>query len=230
MTSKLKWRIGFVLIMLFTGSYAQTKTDISKYPVHAQYKNSNKPILVFLTGDGGWNTFSIDLANEFNRLGYAVLSLDTRKYFWTQKTPAQFGADMSIIMDHYLEAWKKDNFCVVGYSFGAEVGAFLPNHLADQTADKLKSMVLLSPGYSNSFEVRFINMIATRNTNKDKYKIYPELLKVKVPVLCIFGEEETTDFSQELKDINKIRKMTIPGSHHYQDNVKEVAINVIKGV
>jgi len=230
MILKLKWRIAFVLITLFTTSYAQTKPDISKYPVHAQYKNSNKPILVFLTGDGGWNTFSIELANELNRLGYPIISLDTRKYFWAQKTPAQFGADMSIVMEHYLEAWKKDNFCVVGYSFGAEVGAFLPNYLTDQTAEKLKSMVLLSPGYSNSFEVRFINMIATRNTNKDKYKVYPELLKVKVPVLCIFGEEETTDFSQELKDINRIRKMTIPGSHHYQDNVKEVASNVIKGV
>jgi type IV secretory pathway VirJ component len=227
---KLKYSLFILISCWMTSSIAQVKNTVSSYPIHAQYKNSNKPIVIFLTGDGGWNSFSIDLANELNSLGYPVISLDTRKYFWSQKTPAQFGKDMNVIMDYYGNAWKKNSFAVVGYSFGAEVAAFLPANLDQQNREQVKSLVLLSPGYSNSFVVRFINMFSTDNTNKDKYKVYPELLKINVPVLCIFGEEETTDISKQLKDTHLIRKITIPGAHHYQDNVKEVAKNILKGL
>lgn len=216
----------FSLILSFQG-YTQAQTA---YPIHPLFKSSHKPLVLFLTGDGGWNTFSMQMADELGKNGYPVISLDTRKYFWEQKTPAGFAADINTIVSKYLSQWNKDEFCVVGYSFGAEVGAFLPTHLPAATLDKFKSLVLLSPGYSNSFEVRFINMITTKNTNKDKYKVYPELLKSKIPVWCIFGEEEKTDISQELKETNKIRKITIPGSHHYNDDVKVVVSGAIKGL
>ncbi|WEK17453.1 MAG: alpha/beta fold hydrolase [Candidatus Pedobacter colombiensis] len=218
-----------ILLLLILCNLVQANAQTNQYPIHVlQPKNNNKPILVFLTGDGGWNNFSIQLADEFGKNGYPVISLDTRKYFWQQKTPTGFGADMNTIISNYLKQWNKDSFYIVGYSFGAEVAAFLPAHLSASIAEKIKSLALLSPGYSNSFEVRFINMLNSKYTNKDKYKVYPELLKIKVPVFCIYGDDEKTDISQELKEINNIRKITIPGSHHYDDDVKAVAASVIK--
>lgn len=217
-----------VLFFLILCNLTQINAQTDAYPIHVQLKNTNKPVLIFLTGDGGWNTFSIQLADEFGKNGYSVISLDTRKYFWQQKTPAGFAADMNVIINRYQKLWNKDTFNIVGYSFGAEVAAFLPTYLPAPTAEKIKSLVLLSPGYSNSFEVRFINMLNGKYTNKDKYKVYPELLKIKVPVFCIYGADERTDISQELKETNNIRKITIPGSHHYGDDVKAVANSVIK--
>ncbi|MNX60391.1 2-hydroxy-6-oxononadienedioate/2-hydroxy-6-oxononatrienedioate hydrolase [compost metagenome] len=217
-----------VLFLVFFFNFVQVDAQTTEYPIHVQLKNTNKPVVVFLTGDGGWNTFSKQLVDEFGKNGYSVISLDTRKYFWEQKTPVQFGADMNIIITNYLKQWNKDTFDIIGYSFGAEVAAFLPSNLPASTAEKIKSLVLLSPGFSNSFEVKFINMLNAKYTNKDKYKVYPELLKIKVPVFCIYGDDERTDSSQELKETNNIRKITIPGSHHYGDDIKAVAGSVIK--
>jgi len=219
-----------ILFLLIVCSYLQTHAQTDPFPIHLQTVNSNKPIVVFLTGDGGWNTFSIQLANEIAKNGYPTISLDTRKYFWEQKTPVIFANDMNTILNKYLKQWNKDEFYIVGYSFGAEVAAFLPNRLPLATLQKLKSLVLLSPGYSNSFEVRYINMLFSKNTNKDQYKVYPELLKTKVPVWCIFGAEEQTDISQQLKETNNIRKVNIPGDHHYDDDVKGVTRGLMKGL
>nr|WP_121272413.1 alpha/beta fold hydrolase [Pedobacter schmidteae] len=223
-------KLTLLLFLMVLCGQVPMLTQSQVYPIHPQFKKSEKPVIIFLTGDGGWNSFSILLADELGRNGYPVVSLDTRKYFWKQKTPAGFAADMNTIISKYLTQWNKDSFYVLGYSFGAEVAAFLPAHLPVTTVEKFKSMVLLSPGYSNSFEVRFINMIGSRNTNKDKYKVYPELLKSTVPVYCIFGDEERTDISHELKETGKIRKNTIPGSHHYNNDVKAVVNGVLKGL
>jgi type IV secretory pathway VirJ component len=217
-----------ILLVCLFSSLVEVNAQMNQYPIYAQPKKTNKPFLMFLTGDGGWNTFSIQLTAEFAKNGYAVISLDTRKYFWEQKTPASFGSDMNVIINNYLKQWNKTALYIVGYSFGAEVAAFLPANLPVTTAQKIKSLVLLSPGYSNSFEVKFINMINRKDTNKDKYKVYPELLKIKVPVYCIYGDDERSDISQQLKGTNNIRKITIPGSHHYNDDVKAVATTVIK--
>jgi len=221
-------KLKVALFLLILCHFVRTNAQTNQYPIHVQLKNTNKPVLVFLTGDGGWNTFSKQLVDEFGKNGYSVISLDTRKYFWEKKTPVQFAADMNIIINNYLKQWNKDAFSLVGYSFGAEVVAFLPSNLPAPTAEKIKSLVLLSPGFSNSFEVKFINILNAKYTNKDKYKVYPELLKMKVPVFCIYGADERTDSSQDLKETNNIRKITIPGAHHYGDDIKVVAASVIK--
>lgn len=219
-----------ILLFSIACSFLKTYAQTDPYPIHLQNMNSHKPVVVFLTGDGGWNTFSIELANEIAKNGYSVISMDTRKYFWEQKTPAIFATDINIILNKYFKQWNKDEFYIVGYSFGAEVAAFLPGYLPAATLQKLKSLVLLSPGYSNSFEVRFINMLPSKDTNKDKFKIYPELLKSKVPVWCIFGSEEQTDISQQLKATSNIHKVIIPGSHHYDNDVKAVINGLMKGL
>lgn len=208
--------------------YSQSKSDISKFPVHATFNQDNKPLLIFLTGDGGWNNFSVQLSEELVKNGFAVVSLDTRKYFWAAKTPVQFATDMGRILDHYLNEWNKNSFSFVGYSFGAEVAAFLPNSLSNY-GNKFHSMVLLSPGYSSSFEVKWINFPSS-TTNKEKYKVYPQLLSSKVPITCIFGENEKTDFSTELKSTKNINKVVIPGSHHYNDDIKRIAATVVSNL
>jgi type IV secretory pathway VirJ component len=224
----MKYKIA--LFLFITCSYVCTLAQTGQYPVHVQVKNTAKPAVLFLTGDGGWNAFSMQLADELGKSGYSVISLDTRKYFWEKKTPPVFVADINIIINAYLKEWNKSELYIVGYSFGAEVAAFLPANLPAQTAEKIKSLVLLSPGYSNSFEIRIINMLFAKNTNKDQYKVYPELLKAKVPVWCIFGDDEQTDISQELKSTDKIHKLIIPGSHHYNNDVKAVATIVLKSL
>lgn len=209
---------------------AQSGQDLSDYPLHVQYKRSEKPILLYLTGDGGWNSFSEGLISELNKNGYPTIALDTRKYFWDQKSPDQFAKDIKVILSVYFKAWNKTSFSIIGYSFGADVASFLPGHLPDALSAKINSVVLLSPGLSTGYVVKLKNMLNFGSGNKEKYKVYPELLKYTSPVLCIFGKDEESDFYGILKETGKIKKLIIPGSHRYDDNIPVVARAVINGL
>lgn len=222
-----------LLIVVFSlvKTTAQTAPDLSNYPLHVQYKRSSKPVLVYLTGDGGWNSFSEGLINELGKDGYATIALDTRKYFWSAKTPDEFARDMKVILSVYLKAWNKDSFSIIGYSFGADVGSFLPGHLPEQLSAKISSLILLSPGLSTGYVVKLKNMLNFgASTANEKYKVYPELLKSNIPVWCVFGKEEESDFYKLLKETDKIHKVNVPGNHHYNDDIPVVAKAILKGL
>lgn len=220
----------FLLLCGFLQVKAQSPQNLADYPLHVQYKKSLKPIVVYLTGDGGWNGFSEGLVNELDRNGYATITLDTRKYFWNQKTPEGFAKDIKVILSAYMKLWNKDSFAIIGYSFGADVGSFLPAHLPDDLSAKLVSVVLLSPGRSTGYVVKLKNLLNYGPTDKEKYKVYPELTKAIVPVWCIFGNEEESDFYGLIKETSKLHKATIPGSHKYDEDFPVVMKAIQKGL
>lgn len=229
---KLKTKLSICLLLLtygLTDLKAQPK-EVANYPLYVQYKQTDKPVIVFLTGDGGWNKFSESVVGELGKNGYSTIVLDTRKYFWSQKTPGQFAADMKVILNSYLKSWNKDSYSVIGYSFGADVGSFLPAHLPDELSGKMHSLVLLSPGFSTGYVIKLKNMLNFGGTDKEKYKVHPELLKSPVPVWCIFGKDEESDFSAALKETDKLHKVIIPGSHRYNDDITQVTRAIIRGL
>ena len=116
-------------------------------------------MILFVTGDGGWNSFSTQLTSELSKNGYPVIAFDSKKYFWDKKTPVQFGKDVQVILDQYLKEWNKESFIIVGYSFGADVSSFLPANLSKNLSDKLNAMILLSSGYSTGFEVKLMKIL-----------------------------------------------------------------------
>lgn len=230
---KLKTKLGLCLLILLFGLVdlkAQPTADLSDYPLYVQYKKSVKPVIVYLTGDGGWNSFSETLVAELGKNGYPTIALDTRKYFWNQKTPDQFARDIKVILSVYLKAWNKDSFSIIGYSFGADVAAFLPAHLPDQLSARINSMVLLSPGFSTGYVVKLKSMLNFGSTDKEKYKIQPELVKSNLPVWCIFGSDEDSDFYKALKETATLHKLIVPGSHRYDDNIPVLMRAVLKGL
>ncbi|QNK61304.1 hypothetical protein H7F33_12080 [Pedobacter sp. PAMC26386] len=210
--------------------YAQPAREVSEFPIHAHYVRSNKPLLVFLTGDGGWNTFSESTVKELVKNGYATIGLDTRKYFWNQKTPDQFSRDMQVIISSYLKTWNKESFSIIGYSFGADVAAFVPSRLPEHLAEKQNSLVLLSPGFSTGYVVKLKNLLNFGSTDKEKYKVNPELSKSVIPVWCIFGKDEDSEFYKAIKPTDKIHKVIIPGSHRFDDDISQVTRAIIKGL
>jgi type IV secretory pathway VirJ component len=209
---------------------AQQPFNSANYPLHVLQKTGSKQVVFFLTGDGGWNSFSQSLMAELGNNGYSVVALDTRNYFWKEKTPAKFGDDAEMIIAYYMNAWNKQSFSILGYSFGADVGAFLPNNLSRNVKSKLKSVVLLSPGFSTGFVTKLTNMLGIGGSDNDKYKITPELLKSTVPTRCIFGKDEDSDFYSSLKTTDRLRKVTIAGSHKYNNDTKMVVKAVLPGL
>src|SRR4030088_1842593 len=100
----MKKLIQIILIIISFDSvlYGQNTAiaEIAKLPYNAipSYSDPQKPFILYITGDGGWNKFSQRFAQTMADNGYPVLSLNAAKYFWEKKSPEQAAADVSSLI------------------------------------------------------------------------------------------------------------------------------------
>lgn len=214
----------FLLLFSF---YGKTQT-LADFPLNLIEKPSAKRLIVYLSGDGGMNSFSGSLTKSLAD-NYAIVSLDSRKYFWDQKTPEKLSKDLSTIISHYLKTWNKEEFSIIGYSFGADASLFLAPLLPKDLQAKLKSIVLLSPSTSTDLVIRLSDMMGFGGKTA-KYKTLPELSKINTPTLIIFGKDDETDFYKGIPDKKNINKILIPGSHKFNNDMNKVLSTVQAGL
>lgn len=213
-----------LFVFLLTTSCASTLPSrklktVQDLPLHiSESKGINGKLVIYLTGDGGWNDFSQKLALEFEKKGYGVISLNTRKYFRIKQTPNIFAQDIEHLVNYYMREWEKTSVIIVGYSFGADVAAFLPRRLPTDLLDKINYIALLSPSLSTDFVINLSDLIGDSKHTKRKYKLGPELNETTLPIICIFGAKEDLNLKNILLKRKSLTIHEVPGNHHYKYN------------
>lgn len=198
---------------------AQTVSSVSDLPLQLSgTKGSQEVLILYLSGDGGWNSFNQKIVHGFESQGYGVVALNTRKYFWDERSPEVFAHDFELLSNYYLKEWKKSSLIIVGYSFGADVASFLPNRVSVELHKKIKKVALLSPSASTDFVIRLSDMIGESEKINRKYKVEPEIEKIDLPVVCIFGNEEVMSLKNSLRKNKNLTISELPGDHRYNDN------------
>jgi len=198
---------------------AQVANPVTDLPLQLTYeKGSNHELVLYLTGDGGWNSFNQQIVQEFEKQGYGVVALNTRKYFWTEKTPVGFANDFEKLSNYYLKEWGKSSLIIVGYSFGADVAGFLPNRISFDLKNRIKKMVLLSPSASTDFIIRLSDMMGGNENMNRKYKVGHEIEKATLQVVCIFGVDEVMSLKNQLEKSKNLTIIELPGDHRYNNN------------
>jgi len=207
-----------VTVVLFKG-YSQNSLPL-QYTGHS---NTTKPLIVYLSGDGGMNSFTTSLIQSLNKKGYAILALDSKSYFWKKKDPQEFASAMSQSISNYLKAEKRSSFVLLGYSFGADVSPFLVTRLPQTLHPKCKGLVLLSVSAHTEFEVKVLDMLGW-GSKKDE-NVIAELNKVSLPVTMFFGKDET-DFPANKVTIRK-QVIIMEGGHHYDNDTDDLSNRII---
>lgn len=222
------YKISLIILLLGTALFVKAQ-DVSKFPITTKTKPAAKRILFYLSGDGGMNGFSQSLTQSLNDKNYAVVCLDSKKYFWEQKTPDKFAQDLSLIIEHFLKTWDKGEFSVIGYSFGADAALFAVPRFQKDLQAKLKSTVLLSPSTSTDFVIRISDMMGFGSKDA-KYKTLPEVSKFTSELLFIFGKDEASDLYKAIPDRKNIAKVQIPGSHKFDSDIPKVVSTIQNGL
>ena len=204
------------LIINILSLNAQTPGLLPDLPLEFSVSDGTRmELIVYITGDGGWNNFNQQMVQEFEHQGYGVVALNSRKYFWSEKTPEEFARDITQLTAYYLKGWKKSSVIIVGYSFGADVASFLPNRLSADFNRKIKKIALISPSASTDFVIRLSDLVGeTENLNR-KYKVKPEIDQIALPVVCTFGKGETKVLKSGLKIKKGLTMVELPGDHRY---------------
>jgi len=219
----------FLFIFCAFGLKGQTTGMPADVEITTFIGKPDRQLVFYLSGDGGMNSFSRTLCKELSLKGYPVVALDSRKYFWKQKSAKIFADDLEKVIPYYLKKYGKKEFSIIGYSFGADAGILLAPRLTSTLQDKIKSLVFLSPSKSTDLEIKVSDMLGF-NTQPGKYKILPELYKSPAHVLCIFGKEEESDLYTSIERRKDIEKILLPGSHKYGSDMTILLRSVEKGL
>ena len=192
--------------------------DLPVIITNSKFLDTKAPVALLISGDGGWYGFEQQIADNLAKQGIPTVGLDSKKYFWSRKTPEETASDIAMALNFYGKQWGRDKYVLIGYSLGAEIVPFIVNRLPEEVKSKVISSVLLSPATTTDFEIHISNMLGMGN-RQNTYNTTDEIIKMQtIPTLLIFGDGEKTQLP-ELLSGTAITIKKIPGDHHYKFNL-----------
>jgi type IV secretory pathway VirJ component len=197
-----------------------------KLPLKEWNSAADKPIIFYISGDGGYTGFTDSLCGTINKAGYKVIALNSNSYFSDKKTPQQTTKDIVDCLNTQFSKRKNQQFVLAGYSFGADVAPFVVNALPDSVKKKMVSVVLLSPSTSTDFEIHFWDMLGWKK--KRNMDVVAEVNKMGIQKTVIITGTDENDFPVNTSKLKNFSNEKLPGGHRYEGNTKEVAKTMMK--
>ncbi|WP_027378053.1 AcvB/VirJ family lysyl-phosphatidylglycerol hydrolase [Kaistella palustris] len=197
------------------------------FPVSSWNGNSTKPVIFYVSGDGGFNTFSKSLSQELHRFGYDVFALNSKKYFWKKRTPAGASADTEIFLKELIKNRKNKKIILIGYSYGADVVPFIYNRFDPDFQKNISSLIIVGPSKVNDFEIHLQEYV----TGEKEYgfSVISEINRLKgVPVTVVVSDFEKLHFPMQEITLKKYNFLHLAGNHQYNGNTKMLADALVK--
>lgn len=188
-------------------------------------------LVIFYSGDGGWRDIDRSLGDALGRDGYAVVGVDTLRYFWGQREPMGVARDLDRLVRHYLDAWGLNEVVLIGYSFGANILPFAYNRLPDATRERVRMVTLLSPELATDFEVHLAGWLGQQASGDAAMPILPEASRIDPSrLVCVYGEQEAATTLCAQPGLGAARLMRLPGGHHYDGDYEALARRLIEAL
>lgn len=211
----MKRFVFFLLICISVHTLAQTSLPIDTL----DSKDAAKPLLFYLTGDGGFNSFSKTFMQLWNTKGYPVVALNARSYFWSGKKPGVAASEVYTLLNTYMNKWKRSEVILAGYSLGADILPFIITRLNTAINNNIKDVVLISPSSTTDFEVHLVYGSGGESVEN-------EINKLGKPTLVLFGSKEKDTPEKNINNKN-VSIVKLAGDHHYNNNVNSLVQQII---
>ncbi|MEO5909553.1 MAG: AcvB/VirJ family lysyl-phosphatidylglycerol hydrolase [Pelobium sp.] len=231
--------VSFCLLIGFSGCSLIGKNRVSKHKgiensdfdlplfFYPSKTESSKPLVLFLSGDGGWVNFDDELAIKLAADGFNTIGLSSRSYFWRKRKPEEIAKDLALLLLKYTREYESKKIILLGYSFGADVIPFVFNRLPFFLKNNVECLVLLSPYASTDFLVHTADLINFGSDDRE-YKVGREVEKVRIPVYCFYGRDEKIKALGNVKNKRFVLKI-LPGDHRYTEQLYEEINQNFKG-
>lgn len=180
-------------------------------------------LIIIWSGDGGWRDIDRTLGDLFAKQNYAVVGVDTLRYFWSYRGPDDVALDLARMIRHYAEDWHVRHIALVGYSFGADLLPFLYTRLPVDLQDNVALISLLAPLRAADFEIHMSGWLGAEPT-RAALPLAPEVTKIPAALVqCIYGTDETEGSFCTENDQAKFERIGLPGGHHFDEDYEKLA-------
>ena len=175
---------------------------------------SNKPLVVFFTGDFGKSKFDEKLTDSLCANNMPLMGVNSYKYFFRRKTPQQTLDSILPNIDNNLKKYGRSKFILAGYSFGSEVVPFLYNLMSAEWKDKVELIVLLSPSDNSDFKIHFLDQIGF-TFKRWPYDVLSEIMKIEDKKVIVFWGADERKFLKEKFSKHNINVQQLKGGHRH---------------
>lgn len=176
---------------------------VAEVPVAGMHEAARDDFVLIMTGDGGWAALDRSIAQAFASRGIPVVGLNSLRYFWNARTPEETARDVAGMISHYQALWHRKGVHLIGYSFGADVLPFVVNRLPDRERAQVRSVTLISPSQSATFEVHVADWLPGHLT--PGLPLRPEVERLSEAPLCIYGAGEDDTYCPILEPGNSFQ-------------------------
>jgi type IV secretory pathway VirJ component len=184
-----------------------------------------KPLVFYISGDGGLNRFSNELCTAINKEGFDVDAMDSKSYFWSQKTPARTAEDISDFLSKKIARRPNQQIVLIGYSFGADVLPFVLNRLPKNIADKIKVSFLMASSGSTDFVIHIADLFGSgRRRGMDVLSEVNKISNQKIVILNSSDDKQLDPGKITIKHITEV----LPGGHHFDGDIDEIVKAIVK--
>ncbi len=178
-------------------------------------------MIVYFSGDNGWQGGDKGFAQGFARAGLPVVAIDSLHYFVRGRSRAGATADLAAVIDHYSARWNAPRVVLVGYSFGADALAVIARRLPPRLKAQVVEMALIAPVGRGELSLRPYALFDL--SGPDAYSTTRQLEGWRAaPVVCVYGAQdwlaECPHFPQGLVQVARV-----PGGHTFKGQRENVA-------
>jgi type IV secretory pathway VirJ component len=196
-------------------------------------KDPALPLVLLVSGEGGWRKFDALLAGWLADAGYWVGGVDAMKYFWNpQDDRRALAADMRGYASVLARSAGRDAaapFVLVGFSFGAELAPWIA---AEGTKDGIRGLVMLGPDETGSLEFRVSEMLGFEA--KDHIFSVADALRsaAGIPVVLLHGEKDSHSSAPALAEIAaEPKRLVVAGAdHHFSGAEDRLRQGILEGL
>jgi type IV secretory pathway VirJ component len=201
--------------------------DLPLVEVPARTDAGGPALVIWLTGDGGWDETDKGASAEIASHGVPVVGFDCLHYFKRRHEPDVAASDLARLLRHYFAAWRKQQVVLVGYSLGGSVLPFMVNRLPADLKPSVRALVLLGPARKVDFEFHLNNSWFGSFSHRGDQPVLPELERLRgTPILCFYGKSDGDCICAELPP-GLTRTVEMHGGHRVGTRYQAVTDSVL---
>ncbi len=210
-----------ILCVLFAHFFAPLTLKSQNLPIKEWTANiHDKPLIFYISGDGGMNKFSTSLCEALHNKGFDVSALNARTYFWDKKTPEKTATDVTVFLAQKMVGRKNQQIVMIGYSFGADVLPFILKGISKNIDDKILVSFLMASSGNTDFEIHWADIFG--GNTKRRLDVVAEINKLTDEKIVIISASDDKTLAVNNITLKRFTHEVLPGGHHFDGDTQEI--------